>query len=200
MTTSPDYPLALDCARHAVDRFLRDLGQRPVAALQWPELSGTPEAIGFSAALQFLREHVEPYLSASPGPRYLGFVTGGVTPEALAADWIASAWDQNVSNSVGSIAAELESRTTAAFGQLFGLGERMHGQFVSGATSANLVGMATARHWAQKGHGQLPLVFAGSTHSCILKAMAISGIDRGSDERARSHRRSPDMSVSRRPA
>jgi len=65
-----------------------------------------------------------------------------------------------------------------AYAGLFGLDARVHGQFVSGATAANLVAMATARQWAQNETAALPTVFAGAAHSSILKAMAITGIGR----------------------
>src|SRR5262245_38788136 len=34
-------------------------------------------------------------LTATGGGRYFGFVVGGAVPAALAADWLAAAWDQN---------------------------------------------------------------------------------------------------------
>ena len=178
MSPTDDYRIALDQARRFADRFLSGLPERPVIPGSIPAAPPLPEGIGQAAAFEFLARHVEPFLSASPGPRYLGFVTGGATPEAVAADWIASAWDQNVSNHVGSIAASVEAETVKAYAALFGLGNGMHGQFVSGATAANLVAMATARQWAQQEAQALPTVFAGAAHSSILKAMAITGIGR----------------------
>ena len=178
MTLPSDYARALDHARTLADRYLASLPERPVTPATPQAAPALPEGIGLEAAFAFLRTQAEPHLSASPGPRYLGFVTGGTTPEALAADWLASAWDQNVSNGIGSIAADWEAQTVRAYADLFGLGADFHGQFVSGATAANLVAMATARHWAQREAADLPRVFAGSAHSSILKAMAITGIGR----------------------
>lgn len=178
MSRSDDYRTALDQARQLADRYLAGLPDRPAVPASVPAPPPLPEGAGLDVAFAHLSQHIEPFLSASPGPRYLGFVTGGATPEALAADWIASAWDQNVSNHVGSIAAGVEAATVRAFADLFGLGMNVHGQFVSGATAANLVAMATARQWAQVEAAALPMVFAGAAHSSILKAMAITGIGR----------------------
>ncbi|WP_242108952.1 pyridoxal phosphate-dependent decarboxylase family protein [Luteimonas aquatica] len=178
MASPHDYGAALDGARRLADDFLAGLRERAVIPRATPAPPGLPEGVGLEAAFAYLAEHVAPYLSASPGPRYLGFVTGGATPEALAADWLTSAWDQNVSNRVGSIAADLEAATLAAYAAQFGLAPSLQGRMVSGATAANLVSMATARQWAARTQGALPTVFAGSAHSSILKAMAITGIGR----------------------
>jgi len=37
----------------------------------------------------------EPGVMASSSGRFFGFVIGGATPAALAADWLTSVWDQN---------------------------------------------------------------------------------------------------------
>ena len=81
----------------------------PLAGL--PELRAAlggalPEA-GVPAAevIEALARDAAPGSVASPGPRYFGFVTGGALPAALAADWLASAWDQNAFSAVSSPAA-----------------------------------------------------------------------------------------------
>src|SRR3712207_2694673 len=53
------------------------------------------DGIGAAATLHRLLEEGLPGTVASSGPRSFHFVTGGVTPAALAADWLASTLDQN---------------------------------------------------------------------------------------------------------
>ena len=124
-----------------------------------------------------------------PVPAFLGFVTGGSTPAALAADWLVSAIDQNLSNDGYSVAPAIERAALHLLRQLFGLPDAFAGVFVTGATQSNLVGLATARQWAaaQAGHdiarqglyGLPPLpLLSGAAHSSIYKVAAILGLGR----------------------
>lgn len=133
--------------------------------------------------------HYEPLLSASPGPRYLGFVTGGSTPAALAGDWLDSSYDQNVGSDGDSIATTVERETLGLLRALFTLPESFEGAFVSGATQANFVALATARQWAvarlgidvsEQGLWNVPPipVLGGSPHASILKALSMLGMGR----------------------
>jgi len=45
--------------------------------------------------LRLLDERCSPATMAMAGPRFFGFVIGGSLPVALAANWLAGAWDQN---------------------------------------------------------------------------------------------------------
>src|SRR5262249_18351562 len=45
--------------------------------------------------IERLAAAADPGIVATVGPRYFGFVTGGVQPAALAADWLVSAWGQD---------------------------------------------------------------------------------------------------------
>jgi glutamate/tyrosine decarboxylase-like PLP-dependent enzyme len=138
-------------------------------------------------------EKYEAQLSGSPGPRYLGFVTGGSTPAAIAGDWLTSAYDQNVGSDGDSIATTVERETLSMLRDLFALPEQFEGVFVSGATQANLVALATARQWAAQRMGvdvselglwnMLPIPVLGrAPHASILKALSILGMGRQSFE------------------
>lgn len=189
MTARP----ALEAAYGAALEFLDGLPTRPAG---WQGDDGELDAavlegpgLGELAAIARFRAAFEPRLSGSPGPRYFGFVTGGASPAGLAGDWLVAAYDQNVSNAVGSIAARVEQLTVDAYRRLFGLADDMHGVFVSGATQSNTVALATARQWlgrrlgidvAEQGTAGLPplRVLGGAPHASIGKAMAILGLGR----------------------
>jgi glutamate/tyrosine decarboxylase-like PLP-dependent enzyme len=94
-----------------------------------------------------LAAKVPPGISASAGPRYFGFVTGGSMPAPLAADWLVSAWDQNVALYVMSPAiAVLEEVCSAWIADLLGLPEGSAAGFVTGCQAANTAGLAAGRH------------------------------------------------------
>ncbi|MCX7384479.1 MAG: aminotransferase class V-fold PLP-dependent enzyme [Alphaproteobacteria bacterium] len=98
------------------------------------------------AVLEELVARAGPGLHASTGPRFFGWVIGGSHPAGVAADWMTSAWGQNVGNhqaAPAASAAELVSGKWLV--DILGLPEGCSVGFVTGATMANLVGMAAGR-------------------------------------------------------
>ena len=88
-----------------------------------------------------------PGVIASGSGRFFGFVVGGATPAALAADWLASAWDQNAGLYIlGPAAAVVEEVAGAWVADLFGLPPHVSVGFVTGAQMANVTGLAAALH------------------------------------------------------
>src|SRR5438128_10138991 len=92
--------------------FVDRLPERPVALpVALPALRaalGGPLPAGPSdpqSVIEALARDAEPGLVGTAGLRYFGFVIGGSVPASLAADWLASAWDQNAGLYVTSPAA-----------------------------------------------------------------------------------------------
>ena len=187
-----DLPRLLDATREYAVKVLSGLDERPVAAP--PGRKPTPRPLpakgrGGQGALAWFAERWEPAFSGSAGPRYLGFVTGGATPAAIAGDWLTGAFDQNAVSGGDSAAVDLELETIGWLRELFGLGDRHHGAFVTGATMSNFTGLAIAREWlgerqgievGRVGAGALgPVeVLSGSPHSSVFKAMSMLGLGR----------------------
>jgi glutamate/tyrosine decarboxylase-like PLP-dependent enzyme len=184
--------------RRALAEALTILGsieQRPVAVAPKPmDFEGLDEdGRGFAAALDRFNARFAAGFSASAGPRYLGFVTGGATPAALAGDWLASTWDQNPTSGLDTSAPDLERETIACLRDLFGLSAAHSGTFVTGATMSNFVGLALGREWLGEqrelrvaddgvaGLGRVR-VLSGTPHSSIYKAAAMLGIGRSAIE------------------
>jgi glutamate/tyrosine decarboxylase-like PLP-dependent enzyme len=141
--------------------------------------------------LALLDELGTPATVASAGPRYYGFVTGGVLPAALAASWLAAAWDQNTALSIMSPAATaLEATALEWSKQLLGLPESCAGAFVTGATMANFSAVCAARHallqrqgWDVEAEGifgapPINVVVGDHVHASMLKALTLAGLGR----------------------
>jgi glutamate/tyrosine decarboxylase-like PLP-dependent enzyme len=132
-----------------------------------------------------------PATVASAGSRYFGLVTGGALPVTVATSWLATAWDQNVSfRWTSPIAAALEDVTLQWLRDLFGLPGDVAGAFVTGASMANFVALASARHallarlgWDVEARGlygapEIRVIVSEETHVTVLKALSLLGLGR----------------------
>jgi len=154
-----------------------------------PEMPG--HGIGTMAALGQLVELAADGATRSAGPRFFHFVMGGTTPAALGADWLTSTLDQVAFNWVSSpFAARIEQISLDWLKSMFGLPAEWSGVTVTGATAANLVGLASARRWWGLEHGvdvdaaglsglpSMPMFSSGYLHASAVKALGILGLGR----------------------
>ena len=143
---------ALERAHHHADAWLASLDDRAVPpSIDADEvvrrLGELPDAPTPAAeVVDLLAEACEPGLVAIPSGRFFGMVIGGALPAALGADWLTSAWDQNIGlRALTPAAAAVEEVAGRWVLDLLGLpGESAVG-FVTGATMANFTCLATAR-------------------------------------------------------
>jgi hypothetical protein len=98
----PDWKGSLGEAFDQALAYLEGLPGRPLAGrATLPELRAAlggplPEApLEPREVVAALAAAADQGVVASGSGRYFGFVVGGATPAALAADWLTSAWDQN---------------------------------------------------------------------------------------------------------
>jgi len=191
------YDLLDDAARRA-SRYLESLETRTVAPAKealaalakfeqaFPEHTSTAEAV-----LAELDEIGSPATMASAGGRFFGFVTGGALPVTVAANWLATAWDQNAGFVVTSPTnAALENVSLRWMKDIFHLPAQSAGGFVTSATAANFSALATARHallgragWDVEAHGlfgapPLTVLVGDEVHASVQKALSLIGFGR----------------------
>jgi glutamate/tyrosine decarboxylase-like PLP-dependent enzyme len=88
----------------------------------------------------------EPGVVGTQTGRYFGFVIGSALPASVAADWLATAWDQNAFSVVLSPAgAAAETVAAGWLAELLGLPDGVASGFVTGAQGANTTALAAAR-------------------------------------------------------
>ena len=182
-------------ARHA-QAYLDSLPERPVGvpvdpetlraalAMPLPEDGVAPEQL-----IEDLVAGVDPGLVASAGPRYFGFVTGGALPAALAADWMAAAWDQNGFAYVASPAAAIVEEVAEGWLlDVLGLPGTASVGFVTGAQMANATCLAAARNTVLETAGwdvvrdgligapPITIVAGAEAHATIFSALRFIGL------------------------
>jgi glutamate/tyrosine decarboxylase-like PLP-dependent enzyme len=182
-------------AQHA-DEFMRTLDDRSVGPRATVEdiveaLGGPlPEAgVADEQVLAELRAGAEPGLVGTQTGRYFGFVIGSALPAAVAADWLATVWDQNAFSVVTSPAAAAAEEVAAMWvADLLDLPADVTSGLVTGAQAANTTALAAARQhvlaaagWDVSGDGLAgapPLrVLAGAErHVTIDRSLRLLGI------------------------
>ncbi len=178
--------------------YVTKIGDRRVAPL--PEDVARLEALGGplpqepcdpEKVLALLDDIGSPATVATTGGCYFGFVIGGTLPAALAANWLAGAWDQNAAMQVMSpVAAKLEEIVLAWIVDLLGLPSTSGAGFVTGTTMANFSALAAARTTILKRSGwnveedglfeapPIRVVVGEEVHISVLKALSMLGLGR----------------------
>ncbi|KAH7356786.1 pyridoxal phosphate-dependent transferase [Rhexocercosporidium sp. MPI-PUGE-AT-0058] len=166
-------------------------------------IAGLGEA---ATEIHLLKDLTPGFNGPKTSSNYYGFVTGGVFPIAEVADNIVTAFDQNVQVHLSdqSVATAVEDRALSMLVELLNLGAGWNGKtFTTGATGANIMGLACGREavvdarlkalGVSGGVGELGLLGAclkaGITeiqvlttmgHSSLYKAASVVGLGRAS--------------------
>jgi glutamate/tyrosine decarboxylase-like PLP-dependent enzyme len=185
-------------ASERATRYLEGLPARRVAptreAVEGLAQFDKPLAHQGTDAGQIIRDLDEigsPATMAMAGGRFFGFVIGGAIPVTVAANWLATAWDQNTGlYNVTPATAELERIALRWLVEIFGFPAGTGGGFVTGATVANMSCLAAARHsllakkgWDVEAKGlfhapEITVVVGEEAHPTVLKALGLVGLGR----------------------
>ena len=186
-----------DAAARAAS-YLQDIQTRAVApsAAAIAALRGFDEPLPAQASdpaetLRLLDELGSPATMGMAGPRFFGFVIGGSLPAALAANWLAGAWDQNaVLYRPAPGVAQLEQVALRWLLEVLRLPADATGAFVTGATVANLSALAAARHvvlhragWNVEAQGlfgapPITVLVGEEVHPSVTKSLGVLGLGR----------------------
>jgi glutamate/tyrosine decarboxylase-like PLP-dependent enzyme len=183
-------------------QFLGTLDERPVRADasmdELLEALGGPLPEEGTEDAQVLAELIagaEPGVVGTQTGRYFGFVTGSALPASIAADWLATAWDQNGFSVVSSpAAAAVEDVAARWLAELLALPDGVSSGFVTGAQGANTTALAAARQhvlaqagWdvardGLNGAPRIRVLVGGERHVTIDRSLRLLGLGTGSVE------------------
>lgn len=189
----------LDDAAARATRYLALLDGRPVnptpedlARLDAFLTEPFPEAPTPDAhVLERLDALGSPATMATAGGRYFGLVIGGALPAALAANWLAAAWDQNAGLAMCSPAsASFEDAALRNLLDVLRLPPECAGAFVTGATMATFTSLLAARRtlllakgWDVDADGlfgapPLRVILSEDIHPSLRKGLGMLGLGR----------------------
>lgn len=174
--------------QHGLD-FLNNLENIPTSNKNRIDPTRVLNELGLGSlkALKEFNDRLAPLMVASPGPRYLGFVTGGSTPASIVGDWLVTVYDQNPQavKTQGGVSALVEFETINLLLQLLNLPESFSGGFVTGATMSNFTCLGVARQWfgaqsgkdfAKNGISERINILSATPHSSSIKTLSLLGI------------------------
>ena len=184
--------------RERAQRYLATVAERPVApsaeavdALESLDIDLPDGPTDDAEVLRQLDTLGSPATVATAGPRYFGFVIGGTQPAALAANWLAGAWDQcpglQVVSPTGAIIERIAGKWLV---DVLGFPSDVSFGFVTGATTANFTGLAAARHhvleqegWDVEAKGlfgapPITVVVGEEIHASAVSALGYLGLGR----------------------
>ncbi|HSC45841.1 MAG TPA: aminotransferase class V-fold PLP-dependent enzyme [Candidatus Acidoferrum sp.] len=177
-------------------RYLAGIPKRRVAPLpqdiaRLDSLAGPlPQSPTDPAEVLALLDDIgSPATVATTGGRYFGFVIGGALPVALAANWLAAAWDQNAAyTAMSPVAARLEEIVLSWICDLLHLPPASGAAFVTGTTVSHFAALAAARSallrrqdWNVEDDGlfgapPITVIVGEEVHVSLLKALAMLGL------------------------
>lgn len=186
----------LEAALHEALSHLDDLKRSSVSATESVyELRrrlGKPlanEGVPPEQVVAELVDNVRGGLLGTAGGRFFGWVIGGALPAAVAADWMASAWDQNAGlYATGPAAAVVEEIAGGWLKEILRLPADVSFALVTGCQAAHMTCLAAARHallaqrgWDVESQGlygapRIRILTSSAKHGSFERAVRLLGL------------------------
>ena len=195
-----EHTAALKTAFDETLRYLKDAPEAPIGAtLSLEELREKialplhDEGLPPQKVIEEMAQATKGGLMGCTQGRFFAWVTGGTLPSGLAADWLATAWDQNaVLYDCGPAVSVIEETVGKWLLELLDLPRESSFSFTTGCQMANFTALCVARNKVLEDEGrdatadgltlgpQVSVLANEHRHSSIDRAASFLGLGRGS--------------------
>jgi aromatic-L-amino-acid decarboxylase len=171
--------------------YLEDLRNKPVwQPIPEPVRQQFRESLprqpgSLTDAHQTFMQSILPYAAGNAHPGFMGWVQGGGTPVGMLAEMLTAGLNANVGGR-DQIPLDVERQITHWMRELFGFPAGASGIFVTGTSTANLIGLLVARRKAlgaevrsdgvHAAGARLTAYASTAAHGCVKKAMDMAGL------------------------